>query len=129
MAWTDERKLSHLFTLPWTIEPEVTPEGDRLLRVRELPAAVGHGETDEELVRDFWESFRATLACYLHFGDRIPLPEGVKALPWERAPAEPESQTVIVQSPEEERPAPRNAETAAGAEWPNPKESKDLVAA
>jgi predicted RNase H-like HicB family nuclease len=68
--------LRRLLALPWTVVPETTPEGDRLLRVREVPSAVGHGETDEELERDLWESLTASLEAYLHFGDPVPLPTG-----------------------------------------------------
>ena len=81
--WPEEEKLRHLLALPWTIIPETTPEGDRLLRVQELPAAVGCGSTDEELEADFWDSLTATLSAYLHFGDPIPLPAGVTSLPWD----------------------------------------------
>lgn len=72
-----EAELRRLLFLPWTIVPEVTPEGDRLLRVLEVPSAVGHGETDEELERDLWESLKESLKAYLHFGDPIPLPSGI----------------------------------------------------
>jgi len=82
MAWTQEQKLAHLLTLPWTIRLERTPEGDNLLRVAELPAAVGTGDSNEEIARDFWEALEATLRAYLHFGDELPLPPGV-TLPWE----------------------------------------------
>lgn len=81
MTWTTEQKLEHLEALPWTIVAETTPEGDRLLRVSEIPSAVGHGATPEELEADLWASLRASLQAYLHFGDPIPLPNGV-ALPW-----------------------------------------------
>lgn len=81
--------MRYLVRLPWTIVPEMTPEGDRLLRVRELPAATGHGETDVELEADFWESLTETLRCYIHFGDRPPLPASVASLPWEQEPPTP----------------------------------------
>jgi hypothetical protein len=83
MAWTQEQKLAHLLALPWTIRLERTPEGDRLLRVAELPAAVGTGDTDAQLERDFWEALEATIRAYLHFGDTLPLPPDV-TLPWEQ---------------------------------------------
>ncbi len=84
MTWTDQQKLDYLLRLPWAIVPERTPEGDLLLRTRELPTAVGCGETTDELERDFWEALEATLRSYLHHGDRIPLPSGASAtLPWE----------------------------------------------
>ena len=68
------QELHRLMALPWTIVRETTPEGDRLLRVREIPSAVGHGETDDELERDLRESLAASLSAYLHFGDPIPTP-------------------------------------------------------
>jgi hypothetical protein len=99
MAWTQEQKLDYLLRLPWTIVPETTPEGDRLLRVRELRAAVGHGETDDELIHDFWESLRSTLLCYIHFNDPIPLPEGEEQLPWLLSDATvPEARRLAVES-------------------------------
>ena len=69
--------LRRLLALPWTIVPETTPEGDRLLRVREIPSAVGHGATDAELERDLWDSLRESLLAYLHFGDAVPQPHPV----------------------------------------------------
>ncbi|MDP9201739.1 MAG: hypothetical protein M3P26_07380 [Gemmatimonadota bacterium] len=89
MAWTLEQKLSYLLLQPWTIIPDLTPEGDKLLRVQELPAAVGTGENDEALTADFWESLRSTLEAYLQMGARPPLPAtGVKVLPWEKTAKE-----------------------------------------
>jgi len=87
MPWTHEQKVQYLLLVPWTIVPDVTPEGDRLLRVGELPAAVGSGVTDEELAKDFWESLEATLDAYVDFDDPIPLPAGVPPLPWTVAAA------------------------------------------
>lgn len=82
-----QTKLSYLLRLPWTFVRERTPEGDTILRVREIPSAVGTGETSAELEADVWGSLRASLEAYLHFGDPIPLPLGVR-LPWE-GPVEP----------------------------------------
>lgn len=81
MNWTTEQKIDSLLRLPWSIRSEVTAEGDRLLRVVEIPSAVGSGQSDDEAVADLWESLRASLAAYLHFEDKIPLPEG-SPLPW-----------------------------------------------
>ena len=81
MYWTQERKLLYLLRLPWTLVPERTPEGDRLLRVRELASVVGAGATDADLEEDLWEAMREALRAYLHFGDPIPLPAG-QSLPW-----------------------------------------------
>jgi len=86
MPWTDEHKLAYLLKLPWTIVPEVTPEGDRLLRVKELPAVAGCGETEDALATDFWAALEAALRSYLHFGDPLPRPQGA-VLPWEADPA------------------------------------------
>ena len=69
-----DSELDRLLALPWTIVAETTPEGDRLLRVREIPSAIGHGETDDELARDLRESLESSLRAYLHFGDPIPMP-------------------------------------------------------
>jgi predicted RNase H-like HicB family nuclease len=83
MDWTDEQTSAYLLRLPWTVAPETTPEGDRLLRVAEIPSAVGNGDTDAELEQDFWEALRASLEAYLHFGDPLPLPAGCIP-PWEK---------------------------------------------
>lgn len=83
MSWNEQRKLEYLMALPWTIYGEVSAEGERLLRVRELPSVIGSGGSDEEIERDFWDSLEATLASYLHFGDELPLPLQLK-LPWKQ---------------------------------------------
>jgi hypothetical protein len=98
MAWDQQRKLDYLLRLPWTISPELTPEGDRLLRVRELPSVIASGDSDEEIERDFWDSLETTLRSYLHFGDDIPLPEGLTP-PWKQAapvPAAPRRRAFLV---------------------------------
>jgi predicted RNase H-like HicB family nuclease len=87
-----ESELRRLLFLPWTIVPEVSPEGDRLLRVLEVPSAVGHGETDEELERDLWDSLEESLKAYLYFGDPIPLPTGVPQSWLPSSPLQPAAQ-------------------------------------
>lgn len=82
MKWTTEAKVQYLMRLPWTIVPEVSEEGDRLLRVAELPPAVGCGETDKALAADFFESFAATLEAYVDADETPPLPKGVTSVPW-----------------------------------------------
>lgn len=77
MPNTFEADLQRLLRLPWTIVREVTPEGEVLLRVKEIPSAVGSGGTPEELAADLWESLTESLRTYLHFGDKVPLPQGV----------------------------------------------------
>lgn len=77
MSSNSEHELQRLLRLPWTVLREETPEGDVVLRVKEIPSAVGSGDTDEERVADLWESLTASLRAYLHFGDTIPLPAGV----------------------------------------------------
>lgn len=71
-----DTQLQRLLALPWTIVSEMTPEGDRILRVREIPSAIGTGGTDEEIERDLMESLEASLRAYLHFGDDVPVPDG-----------------------------------------------------
>jgi hypothetical protein len=78
-------ELEHLLRLPWTILKEVTPEGDTLLRVAEIPSAVGSGATPQEMERDLWESLQESLRAYLHFGDPIPSPRGPQP-DWVRSP-------------------------------------------
>lgn len=82
MEWTTQSKIAVLLRLPWTID-STFEDGERVLRVRELPSVVASGNDEDELVRDFWESLRESLAAYLHFGDPIPLPKGVRTLPWD----------------------------------------------
>lgn len=89
--WNEERKLEYFLRLPWTLVTETTPEGDRLVRVRELPGAVASGETDEELEADLWDAIRAALRSYLHFGDRVPVPAGV-VVPWDEEARSPRNE-------------------------------------
>ena len=101
MSWTTEEKLDYLVRrTPWTIVSERSPEGDLLLRVAEIPSAVGSGETEEAAAADLWESLTESLRAYLHFGDEIPLPKVVKALPW--LSAEPRPALVIGMRPNAE---------------------------
>ena len=111
--WNEQQKLEYLLRLPWTIYPEQTPEGDLLLRVRELPSVMGTGDNEEVIVRDFWDALEATLRSYLHFGDEIPVPLGLKALPWKQAV----TQTVL----------PRRAFVVGGPE-PQPIDQPDTAA-
>ena len=82
MSLTLEQKLDLLLALPWQRVSEVTPEGDRLLRVVEVPSAVGAGETGEQAESDLRDSLRESLRAYLHFGDALPLPKG-STMPWQ----------------------------------------------
>jgi predicted RNase H-like HicB family nuclease len=96
--WDVQQRLDYLLRLPWTIYPEHTPEGDLLVRVRELPSVIGTGDNEDAIVRDFWEALEATLKSYLHFEDEIPLPPSVKALPWKQAVSltEPPRRTFLI---------------------------------
>lgn len=76
MTAAADREIQRLMRLPWTVTAEISPEGERLLRVREIPSAVGCGSTDEEAVADLWASLEASLRAYVHFGDVVPLPAG-----------------------------------------------------
>ncbi len=99
MAWDEQRKLAYLLGVPWTIYLETTAEGDRLLRVRELPSVMGTGTSDEEIEREFWDSLESTLRSYLNFGDEVPLPPLELKLPWKQgtsAPATPPRRAVQV---------------------------------
>lgn len=71
---SEELELKRLLMLPWTILREETPEGDTILRVKEIPSAVGSGESDSDRERDLWDSLTESLRAYLHFGDAIPIP-------------------------------------------------------
>ena len=88
-------RLNYLLRLPWTFVRETTPEGDTLLRVAEIPSAVGTGETDPDLEADVWASLRASLEAYLHFGDPIPLPRGAH-LPWESPGRKSDSPSTVI---------------------------------
>lgn len=87
MTWTESDKLQYLLRLPWTIVPDRDASG-LVLRVKELPAALAAGSDIDDLGSSFWESLTETLRAYLHFGDPIPLPPGVRSLPW-NAPSQP----------------------------------------
>lgn len=127
MTWTTDQKLESLLRLPWTICSETTPEGDRLLRVAEIPSAVGSGTEDEELEYDLWESLRASLAAYLHFADPIPLPDGCD-LPWleaDRRTDAPKVAPIVRQRRDSlEQPLDEEEPTGAASDW-----ETDLVAA
>lgn len=73
-----DKNLQRLLHLPWTVVREVTPEGDVLLRVKEIPSAVGSGDSDADRVADLWESLSESLRALLHFGDPVPFPDGVR---------------------------------------------------
>lgn len=81
MTWTREQHVDHLLRRPWTIVREVTPEGDLLLRVLEIPSAVGTGASPESATRDLWDSLRESIRAYLHFGDEVPLPKDARRSP------------------------------------------------
>lgn len=85
MTWTTEQKIAYLLRQPWTIFAETTPEGDRLLRIKELPSAVASGEDDDALIADFWESLTVTLEAYFAVGTNPPLPANAQSYPWERS--------------------------------------------
>ena len=73
-----EQDIQRLLHLPWTIIRDVTPEGDVLLRVKEIPSAVGSGDSDEERIAELWQSLSESLRALLHFGDTVPLPDGLQ---------------------------------------------------
>ena len=94
MTRSEDQQIEHLMRLPWTIVPETTPEGDRLLRIAEIPSAVGTGETPQEIEADLWQALRESLRAYLHYKDQIPLPTGIRG-PWLQRPAERRTPYVI----------------------------------
>ena len=57
-----EPELQRLRRLPWTILSETSPEGDLLLRVKEIPSAVGCGETEAAAIADLREAMYHPLA-------------------------------------------------------------------
>lgn len=75
-GWTAEDRLDALAAVPWIVDREVTPDGDRLLRIREIPSASGAGSDPAEREADLWASLRASLRAYIHIGDPVPLPCG-----------------------------------------------------
>lgn len=74
LRMSERFELSRLLMLPWTILREKTPEGDVILRVKEIPSAVGSGHSDADRERDLWNSLTESLRAYLHFGDTVPVP-------------------------------------------------------
>ena len=74
-----EPEIQRLLRLPWTILSETSPEGDLLLRVKEIPSAVGCGETEEAAIADLREALAESLRAQLHFGDAVPVPTTLAA--------------------------------------------------
>ena len=70
----NQMELDRLLALPWTVLREQTPDGDVVLRVKEIPSATGSGVTDEQREAELWESLTQSLRAYLHFGDAVPVP-------------------------------------------------------
>lgn len=131
MTWTLEQKLTYLLKLPWTIVPDATPEGDLLVRVRELPAVVGCGTTPKALEADFWDAMETALRSYLHFGDRLPLPPK-QVLPWEQpAPPVIPPARLRVRIVRGKASSVRDADTQSDGVWEtlNQPEGKELVEA
>jgi predicted RNase H-like HicB family nuclease len=84
---SDNDKIKALLRLPWSLQiAKNADDGGLVARVAELPSVLATGDTEEELAEDLWAALRATFAGYLHFGDTIPLPAGITAMPWEQAP-------------------------------------------
>jgi predicted RNase H-like HicB family nuclease len=82
--WTNERKVDALLRLPWRLRVTHGEEnGHWVMRADEIPSALATGSTPEEVETAFWESLRESLLVYLECGDPIPLPAGVKCLPWQ----------------------------------------------
>ncbi len=109
--WTMEQKLDLLMRLPWTVQKERTPEGDDILRIRELPGVSGAGAEEAGREGELWASLRSRLAAHLEFGDAVPMPEGA-ALPWASDTDRPVA-TWVLQTPDE-APTPRDG-TGANA--------------
>lgn len=86
MATVDEDEVQRLLRYPWTILREDSPEGDVVLRVKEIPSATGSGDSEAERAADLRESLEASLRAYLHFGDDVPTPEGSAGSQPPRAP-------------------------------------------
>lgn len=76
MSESIEATVQRLLRRPWTILRELTPEGDVLLRVKEIPSAVGSGDSDEEREADLWEALAESIRALLYFGDPVPSPDG-----------------------------------------------------
>lgn len=130
MPWTTKQKIEAALRLPWTVVPETTPEGDRLLRVAELPAAVGCGATDNELADDFWESLEGTLLAYFEFGDPLPRPKEWRgSFPWEQTEPQTASPTYDLRSGVGSAAAEANASTSASLPVRQESLSEHLVAA
>lgn len=95
MTWTENQQLEYLLKLPWTVVAETTSEGDRVLRIAEIPSATGSGDSPSQMERDLWESLRESLRAYLHYGDPIPVPAAASP-PWVDAAHKPAPPTPFV---------------------------------
>ncbi|HKT07800.1 MAG TPA: hypothetical protein VJR24_07895 [Gemmatimonadaceae bacterium] len=92
MPWTREQQLAALLRLPWTVKVDHDVDEQSLTaRVAEIPSAIAVGASAPELTRNLWDSLRASLEVYLDYDDEIPLPPGVKRLPWQ---ADPDSRNI-----------------------------------
>ena len=47
--------------------------------MKEIPSAVGCGETEAAAIADLWEALTESLRAHLHFGDPLPVPTGAPA--------------------------------------------------
>jgi len=70
-----DRELHRLLSLPCTILREGASDREIILRVEEIPSAVGTGASATNGERNLRDSLTESLTAYRPFGDPVPLPK------------------------------------------------------
>ncbi len=112
--WSAAEKVQYLLTLPWTVAIEVTPDGERIARIHEIPQASARGRNDTRVAQQLWKSLAVAVEEMVRANHEIPAPEGVK-LPWllddavptgRRMPGERSAAGITPRGAAKNRPAP-----------------------
>lgn len=76
MQGDNQLSIEEYLRMPWTVRISRNEEDGYLVaRVVELPDVIATGIDEKELEGAFWDSLRASIECYLHFGDAVPTPD------------------------------------------------------
>lgn len=75
MQGDSQLSIEEYLRMPWTVRVSRNEEDGYLVaRVVELPDVIATGVDEKELEGAFRDSLRASIECYLHFGDAVPTP-------------------------------------------------------
>lgn len=69
--------LRRYLLMPWTLVPGSDEDSPYTLRVAEIPAVLGVGNSEKEVEQSFWEAMRSVLSSYIEDGEVLPKPRGV----------------------------------------------------